>query len=338
MTLQPLPGFKSLETHHCITGSLRHVYVYNDHNISEEMLLGLGGGVGFVYWHVKGQPPFIGGRGNARGGFEPLAGQRTGVKVEAHSTSSARKAEQALLEILDAGQPVMIQCDMGCLPYFDFGGSEYHFGGHVVVVCGYDRELRQVLIADRDKELHVVSMDDLEKARSSTYQPFPPRNTWYTFDFSGKRQPTAGEVRQAIAEQAHGMLEPPIRNFGVSGIRKAGKMIPRWPDSMGVEELRWSLFNTYVFISPVGGSGGGLFRTMFGRFLREAAQVTGDTRLDESADEFQRIGEEWEALGEWFRQVSEMPAPASRLGKCVAPLNALAAMEETAWKQIRDIV
>ncbi len=48
MVLEPLPGFRPLATHHCITGSLRHVYVYNDHPLSEEMLLGLGAGVGFV--------------------------------------------------------------------------------------------------------------------------------------------------------------------------------------------------------------------------------------------------------------------------------------------------
>jgi hypothetical protein len=39
---------------------------------------------------------------------------------------------------LAASQPVMHQVDMGFLPYFDFGGKEYHFGGHVVVACGYD--------------------------------------------------------------------------------------------------------------------------------------------------------------------------------------------------------
>ena len=64
MTLKPLAGFKSLKTHHCITGSMRHVYAYNDHDISEEMLLGIGGGVGFIYWHMKGAPPIVGGRAN----------------------------------------------------------------------------------------------------------------------------------------------------------------------------------------------------------------------------------------------------------------------------------
>ena len=56
---KPFPGFRSLETHHCMTGSMRHVYEHNGYPISEELLLGLGAGVGFVYWHVKGSPPMI---------------------------------------------------------------------------------------------------------------------------------------------------------------------------------------------------------------------------------------------------------------------------------------
>jgi hypothetical protein len=39
MALKPLHDFQSLATHHCVTGSLLHIYVYNDHPLSEEMLL-----------------------------------------------------------------------------------------------------------------------------------------------------------------------------------------------------------------------------------------------------------------------------------------------------------
>lgn len=338
MTLKPLAGFQHFPTHHCVTGSMRHVYVFNDHPVSEEMLLGLGVGVGFIYWHIKSTPPFIGGRANARGEFEPLACRRTGVEIEAHTTSSARKAGKALLEMLDAGQPVMIQLDMGFLPYFDFGDSDYHFGGHVVVVAGYDAESRQVLIADREPELHPVSMDDLARARGSMHKPFPPGNKWYTFDFGGKRGPIAGEVREAIAEAAQGMLQPPISNFGVKGIRKTAKRLLKWPDVLDKEILRWTLFNTYIFISAVGGSGGGLFRYMYGRFLSQAAEVTGDGRLAESADEFQRIGDRWEALGEWFKAAFEAEDPAARLPEATAPLNELADLEEAAWTRLREWV
>ncbi len=338
MALEPLEGFQHFTTHHCVTGSMRHVYVYNDHDISEDLLLGLGAGVSFSYWHFKGQPPFIGGRGGFKPPLEELTGQRTGVKVEVHRTTSARKARKVLLNTLDAGQPVMLQCDMGFLPYFDFGGQEYHFGGHVIAVCGYDPDGDEVLVADRDEKLHTVSMDDLAKARGSTFKPFPPKNAWYSFDSSQKRQPTAEEVRQAIVEQTGPMLEPPIRNIGVKGIRKTAQMVPKWPESLAADELRLALFNAYIFISAVGGTGGGCFRTMFSRFLREAADITGDARLVESAGEFKDIGDEWEKLAEWFRKVSEVDDPPSRLGECVAPLNTLADLEQTAWGRLREIV
>jgi len=77
---------------------------------------------------------------------------------------------------------------------------------------------------------------------------------------------------------------------------------------------------------------------MFSRFLREAAAIIGERQFEESADEFQRIGDSWEELSEWFRRTSEAPDPASLLGECVAPLNALADQEEAAWRRLRKLV
>ncbi len=336
MTVQPLTGFKSLTTHHCVTGSMRHVYAFNGHDVSEELLLGLGEGVGFMYWQAKGQPPFLGGRTSPSPSMEEVAGQRTGVKIEIHRTASSRKARQSLIGMLAAGQPVMVGVDMGFLPYFDFGGEEYHFGGHDVVVCGYDAATEQVLIAERDA-LHPVSMTDLEKARGSTFQPFPPKNAWFTFDFSNFHVPTADETHLAIANQATQMLKPPIRNMGVKGIRTAAERIPRWHEQIGSEEIRWSLFNTYILISAIGGSGGGNFRYMFSRFLSEAAMITGESRLIESASEFKRIGDAWESFADWAKTSSEAPDPTPCLSKAGEHLNNIADQEQATWDSLRKI-
>jgi hypothetical protein len=337
MTLPALTGFKALQTHHCVTGSMRHIYVFNGCDVSEDLLLGLGEGVGFIYWQTKGQPPFLGGRTSPKPSMEALAGQRTGVKIEIHHTTSARKARQTMLDILAAGQPVMLQVDMGFLPYFNFGGEEYHFGGHVIVVAGYDVESEQVLIAERD-DLYPVSLADLEKARGSTYKPFPPKNAWCTFDFSGFHPPTAEETRLAIANQARAMLNPPIKNMGVKGIRTAAERIVQWPKQMDAEAVRWALFNTYIFINAEGGTGGGLFRYMFSRFLQEAAAITGDARLSESAAGFKRIGDHWETLAAWAKATSEKQDHASHLQEGVAPLLALADREQAAWEALQQIV
>lgn len=299
MSLTPLPGFRPFPTHHCVTGSMRRVYEFHGYPISEEMLLGLGAGVGFVYWHMKGAPPFLGGRANTgrpgEEGLEKLAGRRTGVVVEKVSTASAKKAEGMLLDLLSSGRPAMLQVDMGLLPYFDFG-TEYHFGGHVIVACGYDPATGRVLVADRDEAWHEVTLAQLAAARGSKHKPFPPCNTLFTFDFAAKRAPTADEVRAAIREATAGMLAPPIANLGVKGIATAAKRLLAWPKEMSADELRWACFNLYVFVDAAGGTGGGCFRYMYGRFLREAAAVVDDSRLLPIADAFQAAGDRWQEV------------------------------------------
>lgn len=334
----PFKEFERLETHHCVTGSLLRLYRYYEHNISEDMLFGLGEGTGFIYWHQKGQMPFVGGRANPDPSVEELAAQRTGVQLTPHTTTSARKAEKSLLALLDQGVPVMLQVDMGFLPYMDFHGIEYHFGGHVILACGYDAATESVLIADRDADLHPVPLADLAAARGSTFKPFPPKNKWWVADFSTKRQPTRDEILTAIHNQATLVLQPPISNMGVAGIRKAATRIPQWPTTLSDDDLRMTLFNVYIFVSPVGGSGGGAFRYMFSRFLTEAAEQTGMSALHTAASTFASIADEWAAVGEWFKRTSEADTPSDQLGDVVAPLQRIASLEEQAWQQLVALV
>jgi hypothetical protein len=341
MTLEPFDGFKSLETHHCITGSMRHIYAFHDHPISEDMLLGLGAGLGFIYWHMKGTPPMYGGRANVgrpgEEGLEITAGRRTGVVIEKHHTTSARKAEKTLLEMLEAGRPVMLYVDMGFLPYFDLP-NDYHFGGHMIAVGGYDPATRSVLVADRDAGLYPISLDVLAQARGSTFKPFPPVNAWLTCDFSDRRMPTADEVRQAIREVTVTMLEGPISNLGVRGIRRAHEETLRWPKIMGQDELRWACFNNFIFIDATGGTGGGIFRYMYGRFLREGAAITGDARLAGFGDELHAIGDLWQQVAGGFEAASEAPDPAALLPEITAPLPEIADREQAVWEGLREIV
>ncbi|MGD8555046.1 MAG: BtrH N-terminal domain-containing protein [Anaerolineales bacterium] len=341
MSLRPVEGFVSLETHHCVTGSMRHIYEAHGHPIREEMLLGLGAGVGFVYWHMKGTTPFLGGRANVgrpgEEGMEKTAGKRTGVKIEFHETGSASKAERALLEMLQANKPVMLQVDMGFLPYLELP-EEYHFGAHMIVAAGYDPESERVLIADRDSELHPITMEDLALARGSKFKPFPPKHRWYTFNFAGVRKPYPEEVRAAIMEVATGMLEPPITNLGVKGIRKAARRCLKWPESMAGEQLRNAYFNVFIFIDAEGGTGGGLFRYMYGRFLKQAAAIMGQEGLAVVGSSMQAIGDLWQEVAELFKQAYDVSQPTELLIEATGKMTLIADQEQQAWEQLREIV
>jgi hypothetical protein len=340
MAIQSLKGFRALRTHHCVTGSMRNIYEFHDCPISEDLLLGLGAGIGFVYWHMKGTAPFFGGRANVgrpgEEGLERTAARRTGVRIELHRTASARKAEAAVIDLLTTGEPVMVQLDMGFLPYFNFP-KEYHFGGHVVVLAGYDPETRGVVMADRDGELHPVSLEALARARGSKFKPFPPRNTWYTFDFSHKRPPTGREVKQAIREVTAGMLKPPIANLGVKGIHTSAERILEWSKIMNEDDLRYACFNVFVFIDARGGSGGGIFRYMYGRFLKEAAVIVGDEELTKVGEEIHAIGDQWQEAAEIFEKAHAATNPSMLLPEASRLILNIADREQTAWQQLHSV-
>ena len=110
INIEPFDNCPALNGYHCITSSVRKIFYHYHHPLSEDMLLGLGAGMGFIYWQQKidGKPNvFIGGRGNTKNFFDDL-GKRTGVKIETKSTSSAKKAEAVLLEKLSKNEPVMV--------------------------------------------------------------------------------------------------------------------------------------------------------------------------------------------------------------------------------------
>lgn len=341
MTLQPFAGFETYSTHHCVTGSLKHIYDFHGYPISEDLLLGLGEGIGFVYFHIKGVDPFYGGRGNvARPGTEGLEktiGRRTGVVVESHTTSSTRKAQQSLRELLDVAEPVLVYLDMGFLPYFDLP-DDYHFGGHVVVVAGHDPDEGLVLIADRDEQLHPVEWEALEEARGSKHKPFPPQHMWYTFDFEAAHPPTSGEVCEAIGGACEAMLRPPISNLGVKGIRKAITETRKWPQVLNQEALRRTCFNVAMFIDHRGGTGGGIFRYMYARFLEEAATITAEPRLADLSAKLTTIGDRWEDVATVFSQAADATEPAHLLDDATTPMGEIADLEQEFWKTLATTV
>ena len=339
--LRPFPGFTTYPTHHCVTGSLKHIYDYHGYPVSEEMLLGLGRGLGFVYFHIKGTDPFYGGRANVarpgEEGLEKTAGRRTGVAVRSHATASARTAQAALRGLLEANEPALVYLDMGFLPYFKFP-EDYHFGGHVVVVAGYDPGTGQVLVADRDRELHPVGWDTLEEARGSPYKPFPPRHTWYTFDFAAARPAAHADITESIGEVCHGMLAPPIANLGVKGIRKAIRETMKWPGALGPGALRRACFNVALLIDHRGGTGGGIFRYMYGRFLGEAASITGEPRLAGMGTELAAIGDRWEVVAAAFAAAAQAASPADLLTAATTPMHDIADLEQDFWERLDAMI
>jgi hypothetical protein len=190
-----------------------------------------------------------------------------------------------------------------------------------------------VLVCDRDLALHPVSLSALAAARGSTCRPFPPRHKSWTFDVTGWRAPRPDEVRAAIVEVAQGMLRPPIGNLGVRGIRKTAQLVPHWPAVLERPALRDACRDGYIMIDATGGTGGGMFRYMYARFLDEAALVTGDAGLGEIAKLLRVAGDRWQDVATALREAAAGD-PATELAAVPALLTVVADTEEAAWRDL----
>lgn len=334
-----IPGFEFLKTKHCITGSILHVFRFHHCNVSEEMLLGLGSGVGFIYWQQKGTLPFLGGRANVgrsgESGLEVDAAAALGVKAIRHTTSSSHKAEHELLRRLEQNEPLAIQVDMGLLPYFPFF-NQYHFGYHMVAAAGYDPATNEVTLADRDGVPHPVQFEQLSAARNSNYKPFPPANAWMEYNFDIYHAPRKETVKDAIRKCAQGMIQPPIKNLGIKGIQTAKQAMLAWPEKMEERDLVSACANVALYIRADAGTGGGLFRWMYADFLKEAAVILQNHALESAAADMTAAGTLWEQIADIAGQVKgkdSLVAYANDLSTC---LDNLYEKEKITWSKLME--
>lgn len=347
--IQPFSNCPALDGYHCQTNSLAKIYHFYNCPLSEDMILGLGAGMGFIYWQMKGNPKlkipdyvFIGGRGNTKNFFEDL-GKRTGVKIKELSTSSEKKAEETLLEKLDKKEPVMIFGDMGFLPWFELP-KDYHFGGHTFIICGYN-EKDTTLGSDMDQKAPglkkgfyaPITLEQLRKVRGSPHKPFPPKNTYFEFDFSKFHKPTKQDIYSSIKQTVDIMLKPPISNIGVPGIRKTAKMIQKWPKIFSEYELRMNLFTLYIFIE-IGGTGGGCFRYMYSRFLQEAIEITKNKELEIASQHIYESGKLFTEVGLLFKDAENVKDIDDRINKACELFERIAEKEEKTYQLLSKMI
>ncbi len=275
---------------HCESTALRNIYEFYGFKFTEPMIFGLGSALGFVYWKTEWMKfPFIGGRIND---LDRNLCDNLGVGLEIHMTSSRRKAYQSLKELISSGIPVAIHVDMPYLKYLKLS-KEAHFGAHAVVVAGLDEERGIAYIADTQyQKLQIATLGELEEARASKFGPFPAQNAWLEFKFPLKLSPLDEAIKRAIVKAADSMLNPPIKNLGIKGIRHFGSEIVTWPEEYPPQEFGWGYKFAYVYLEE-DGSGGCCFRYLFSRFLREASECIKSDELKSLGDKYEQVGRRW---------------------------------------------
>lgn len=289
LDFEHLPGGKN-----CMTSSLWKLLHHMGYDISEEMLVGIASGLGFIYWKMKQMPtPFVGGMNGGR--FPTILGlavDRLGGEWKVLKSSSVKRAHKHLRETLEMDQPALVCADLGFLDYLSLGGDD-HFGMHTILVYGIDEKTDEAHVSDRFATPITIPLSRLQKARASEYHPFPAKNKLLQVSMPDEMTPLEEIIPSAVRENADFMLNPPISNMGAKGIMKWKKELRKYPKILPDNRtITQALIEHFVYIE-VGGSGGSLFRRMYSQFLKEASQVMKDSELQKISLLYDDICDDW---------------------------------------------
>ncbi len=288
-----IKNFKHYSGVHCETTALRDIFTYNGIRLSEPMLFGLGEGLGFIYWKSKQMKfPFVGGRDKE---LSDNLCKNLNIRKQDHFSSSFSKAWNEIKKLIDNDIPVLLKLDMFYLEYFK---NPQHFGGHTVVLAGYDNE--SVYLADSVFEsMQKVSLKNFELARTSKSKPFQPKNYYATFEFPKSLPDLKNVIKKSIKENAENMLNPPIKNLGVEGIKKFGEEI-----------IKFSKYDTsiykylYIWLEKAG-NGGSCFRNLYKDFLKEFLEYVNNKNLQTGYEKYQNIAKAWRDISDLLLEIGK---------------------------------
>lgn len=289
LDFEHLPGGKN-----CMTSSLWKLLHHLGHDISEEMLVGIASGLGFIYWKMKQMPtPFVGGMNGGR--FPTILGlavDRLGGEWKVLKSASVTRAHKHLRETLEMDQPALVCADLGFLDYLSLGGDD-HFGMHTILVYGIDEKDNEAWVSDRFATPLTIPLSRLQKARASEYHPFPAKNKLMQVSMPEVTIPLEEIIPSAVKENADFMLNPPISNMGAKGILRWKKELRKYPKTLPDNQtIAQALIEHFVYIE-VGGSGGSLFRRMYSQFLKEASKIMKAAELQKVSILYDDICEDW---------------------------------------------
>lgn len=252
---------------HCETTALGVLLEHAGLPLSEPMLFGLGSGLSFIYWDSKQQKlPFLGGRVKPFALTQNLT-ERLGLELRTQETTSARKAWDQVRISIDQGIPVGLQLDSHDLEYF---GSRVHFAGHVVAMYGYDEERAYLVDTAQQGGAVSTSLESLARARAAR-GPMSARHRSFTVEVPAGAKPEhlISAIIPAISACAAEFLTPSISNLGGRGIRTAATRVRSWFDR--VEDPARDLA-VIAMLMERAGTGGSLFRNLYGDFLSESLE------------------------------------------------------------------
>jgi hypothetical protein len=270
--------------------------------LGEATVLGVAGGIGVAYFVFEYEDLttfYLGGRINSfvqKRDATEAALTRLGVPAEIRRTSGPATAERQLRAALDQGRPAIVTVDVARLLYRAVPDWLCGMTPQDVLVELHDGE---PVLWDLAPAPIPVTWAELATARAGVRSV---KHRLVVADAPAGPVDLAGAAAAGIADTWAGMLDPPMRSFGVPGLAKWGELLTSTRDPKGWPRLLAAPGRQFQFLTwlydwvETAGTGGGFFRPMYAEFLEEAAGPLDRPELAALAGDYRELAAAWTAL------------------------------------------
>lgn len=273
---------------------------------TEEMLLGIGGGLGlgYILWEFKKYDTAIlvtafQNKWQYPVKFTSNLCERLGIKPVFKETAGKGIAEQQLKEVLSQGIPAIAWVDHANLPYWFL--PEHYKGcwGWIVNVYGYNEKSDVFKIDDLGKKPFTLTSAELAITRG--------RIPSYKNRLLLLSAPKAIDLVSAIKAGLQDCIEhlgAKSDSFALPALEKWAKLMTDAKNKKGwpvVFKKRKGLFSTLRSLYEgieLRDSGSGGMRGMYADFLVEASGVLNQPELKETAKHYRKLARTWSAFAE----------------------------------------
>ena len=272
---------------------------------TEEMLRGIGGGIGVIYFTFvfdEFHTMYIGTcdvRQSGKPSYIQTAVERIGGQVKIQETAGAKGAAANLRAAIEAGTPAITWLDLASLPYSGFPPELMKYYEHIAVVYGL--EDGKAYIGDRAVTPLVVTEDELAQSRGAITSQ---KHRIITVQPPQGSPDLRAAIVSGINDCVRGMLHPAITNFGLKGLEKWADRLTNRKDKQGWPTvfprggyLLDALQAAYNYIE-LWGTGGKGSRGMYADFLSEAGAALESSGLEAVAGEYRHAADLWRDVAE----------------------------------------
>lgn len=297
-------GFVHRPGGHCGSSAMRDILSFYGLDLSEEMVFGLGSGIGFLYYDDPSMVPpiLLGGRS---WDMEQVLCKNLEIGLEVKSGLGEKEAWSAVKGMIDDNKPAIVHVDVYHLDYLR---AKRHFSQHRILVVGYDEDAGIAFVSDNDRdEIQELPLESLARARSSIGIPIPADNAYYVLTmpekFPALDKVIPGAIRHTV--NSNMLVSPEKASFehngvhvavGLAGLEIFASGITGWTQVMDEDAIGFVCKNIYVSAEKGGTGYGGNFRRLYGRFLIESADILGRAVLRDIGGELISIGDRWTDL------------------------------------------